>query len=74
MLVSLVLKTLLEYGVGMSEYAVFIMKDDKVWRQASIPSSYADAQGTAKLVRRGFAFVKKTRVRRLPPVLIPELE
>lgn len=58
----------------MSEYAVFILKEDKVWLQATVPLlSYTDAQDVAKLMRKAFVFAKKTRVRRLPPIAIPEL-
>ena len=46
-------------------YAVFIRKRG-VWVQQSVPMGYAEAQEHAKLVRRGVAFVEKTRVRRLP--------
>ena len=46
-------------------YAVFIRKHGE-WVMQSIPMGYAEAQEHAKIVRRGMAFVEKTRVRRIP--------
>jgi hypothetical protein len=47
-------------------YAVLVRKRGE-WVQQSVEfTDYGEAQSHAKLVRRGVAFIERTRVRRLP--------